>query len=63
MSKVVEPDPLDEARKARLHARDGFLDAVDRGSEVRRVVTSLHEHARRNHWGAGLDTVWNLRRN
>lgn len=59
----MELDPLEEAKKARLHARDGFLEAVDRGPEVRKVVTSLYEHARRNHWGAGLDTVWNLRRN
>jgi hypothetical protein len=52
------PDPMEQAKSAREHSKAGFLAAVDMGAEVRRVADSLHEHARRNHFGEGLESVF-----
>lgn len=54
----ASPDPMEQAKAARAHSKAGFLAAVDMGAEVRRVTGSLHEHARRNHFGEGLEAVF-----
>lgn len=58
--ETVLPDPIIEARKAREHSRTQFLHAVDAGVEVRRVTSSLENHARQNHWGEGLQRLWEM---
>jgi hypothetical protein len=52
-SHLSAPDPLEQAKRARAHARSGFLTAVELGQEVRAVTEEAHEHARRNHYGEG----------
>lgn len=56
------PDPLEAAKAAQEHARKGFLDAVDMGAEVRRLTARLNDHARKNHFGEGLEQAMMRRR-
>jgi hypothetical protein len=56
------PDPLEQARAAKAHSRQGFLDAVDLGVEARKVIEALQSHYRENHFGDGLDYLWRTRK-
>jgi hypothetical protein len=59
---MSSPDPALQAKAAREHARGAFLRAVDQGIEVRRLTEKLTDHARRNHFGEGLEQIWIRRR-
>ena len=56
------PDPLEAAKAAKAHSRQGFLDAVDLGMEARKVIGALQSHYRENHFGEGLEQIWRMRR-
>jgi hypothetical protein len=53
---------MDQARAARAHSRQGFLDAVTLGTEAREVIGALQSHYRQNHFGDGLEFLWRTRR-
>jgi hypothetical protein len=59
---MSSPDPALQAKAAREHARGAFLRAVDQGIEVRRLSEKMVDHARRNHFGEGLEQIWIRRR-
>lgn len=59
-SRPIEPIPVRppqvtdgiiQAKEAQARARQGFLDAVDSGTEVRQAADRMHSIRRRNHWG------------
>jgi hypothetical protein len=55
------PDPAEQAlqaKAARVHTREQFLEAVDQGQEVRRLLNRMAGHARQNHFGEGLEWLW-----
>lgn len=51
-------DPLEQAKRAKEHARHGFLDAVETGQQMRREVETAVAHGRRNHFGEDLSWLW-----
>ena len=51
-------DDLEQAKRAREHARTAFLDAVESGQKMRREVETLKAHGRRNHFGEDLSWLW-----
>lgn len=55
------PDSLELAMAARLRARDGLLDSIAQGAHVRQITEHLMEHARKNHFGEGLENAWRRR--
>jgi hypothetical protein len=55
---VVPPQETEgilAARKAKAHARDGFLDAVDSGVEARQVVERVDQIRKANHFGPAIE--------
>lgn len=46
------------AREAQARARQGFLDAVDTGTETRAVTERMHDLLRRNHFGPMISEVF-----
>jgi hypothetical protein len=55
---VVPPQETEgilSAKKAKAHARDGFLDAVDSGIEARQVVDRVGEIHKANHFGPDIE--------
>lgn len=55
---MESPNPAEQAKAARVHTRQQFLDAVDQGTEVRRLKERMDSHARQNHFGEGLERLW-----
>jgi hypothetical protein len=55
---VVPPQETEgilSAKKAKAHARDGFLDAVDSGIEARQVVDRVGKIHKANHFGPDIE--------
>lgn len=51
-------DPAEQAKAAKEHVRGAFLTAAARGREISKLVEKMEDHARRNHFGEGLEQIW-----
>lgn len=58
MEQMVSSDPAEQAKAAREHSKGAFLSAIDQGITVRKLSEKMVEHARRNHFGEGLERIW-----